>query len=98
VRVVLNPTVNAVRQPLGQVTGATRAQLRGRDRLTRLVHLQVVGGTDRLVDGSRHHRSRVRRFLDDQNQSPAALFSQLAAPHGSTLLNTQALAFLEVTS
>src|SRR5437764_11848852 len=70
VRVRLRPPVHVVWQTVRQLIGATRAELRGSDRLAAHVNFKKSRCANYIVNRRGHDRARIRRFLDEEEPVP----------------------------
>ena len=73
VRIRLHPPVAVVCQTIWQLTGGTRAEHRGSDRLAARVDLERLGGARYIVDGGGYNRARIPSFLQEQKPVPGCV-------------------------
>ena len=67
---VARPHVHVVCRTIRQLTGGTRAEHRGSDRLAARVDLERLGGARYIVDGAGYNRARIPPFLHEQKPVP----------------------------
>ena len=88
VGVRLHPPVDVVWQTVRQLTGATRAELRGSDRLAAYADFKKPRGANYIVNRRGHNRARIRRFLDEEEPVPGRVVLKARdtpGPHERTI-------------